>query len=128
MADFIHSSYSDGTFQTLPLQVDTNLVSIALIDEITATLTADRTIWATGPLTLTVTVNNTSLTEDYTSLKGVDVLDTATVVFEENSVVDGSGTPITNYTYTSGTGTLEVPLEDLAAGETTTYKFKVNRV
>ena len=128
MANFDHSAYSDGTFQTLPLQVETNLVSIALIDDITATLSADKQSWANGPLTLTVTINNTSASEDYTALKGVDVLDTTTVSFVENSVEDGSGTPITTYTYTAGTGTLEVPIADLAAGASYTYKFKVNRV
>ncbi len=101
-----------------------NLVSTTIISGLTAVLSADKKYWVDGPLTYTVVITNES--GDVYS-KGIlaDNIDTANVVFDTTYGVEINGTKTTDFTYTGGL--LSVNLPDIAEGGTLTVTFRVTQ-
>lgn len=128
MAKTITENQTDftGTYsaEAEPLTFASNLVSTTIIGGLTATLTADKKYWIDGPLTYTVVITNDS---GDTYSKGVlaDRLDTTSVVFDTTNGVEINGTKTTDFTYTGGLLTVNLP--DIPDGGTLTVSFRVTQ-
>ncbi len=107
-----------------PITFASNLVSTTIISGLTAVLSADKKYWVDGPLTYTVVITNES--GDVYS-KGVlaDNIDTANVVFDSDYGVEIDGSKTTDFTYSGGL--LSVNLPDIAEGGTLTVTFRVTQ-
>lgn len=121
-----NQSNFSGTYGTEaePITFASNLVSTTIISGLTAVLSADKKYWVDGPLTYTVVVTNES--GDVYS-KGIlaDNIDTANVVFDTDYGVEIDGSKTSDYTYTGGL--LSVNLPDIAEGGTLTITFRVTQ-
>lgn len=116
-----------GNYNNIPTAITSDALVVTMISGLTITKTADKSIWADGALTYTITINNQS-TQSYTSPVITDVLDTSLVVFTPDSVtIDGVKATSSQYTYDESTSTLTVNLEDLAAAATKTITFQVTK-
>lgn len=116
-----------GTINGETTTLTSNTLEVNLINGLTAVKSADKTSWADGELTYTLTVNNTSGVT-YTSPVITDTLDTSLVTFVPDSVtINGSAASSSEYTYDSSTGLLTVNLSDIATDGTTTVTFKVTK-
>ena len=107
-----------------PITFASNLVSTTIISGLTAVLSADKKYWVNGPLTYTVVITNES--GDVYS-KGVlaDNIDTTNVVFDTDYGVEIDGSKTTDFTYSDGL--LSVNLPDIAEGGTLTVTFRVTQ-
>lgn len=116
-----------GTINGETTTLTSNTLEVNLINGLTAVKSADKTSWADGELTYTLTVNNTSGVT-YTSPVITDTLDTSLVTFVPDSVtINGSAASSSEYTYDSSTGLLTVNLSDIATSGTATVTFKVTK-
>lgn len=116
-----------GTINGETTTLTSNTLEVNLINGLTAVKSADKTSWADGELTYTLTVNNTSGVT-YTSPVITDTLDTSLVTFVPDSVtINGSAASSSEYTYDSSTGLLTVNLGDIATSGTATVTFKVTK-
>lgn len=116
-----------GTINGETTTLTSNTLEVNLINGLTAVKSADKTSWADGELTYTLTVNNTSGVT-YTSPVITDTLDTSLVTFVPDSVtINGSAASSSEYTYDSSTGLLTVNLSDIATDGTATVTFKVTK-
>ena len=116
-----------GTINGETTTLTSNTLEVSLINGLTAVKSADKTSWADGELTYTLTVNNTSGVT-YTSPVITDTLDTSLVTFVPDSVtINGSAASSSEYTYDSSTGLLTVNLSDIANDGTATVTFKVTK-
>lgn len=120
-ADF-NGSY--GTEQ-VPITFASNQVTTTIVKGITATLTADKRYWVDGPLLYTVTVTNSS-GETYSKGVLADALDTANVEFDTGYGVKINGQDTSDFTYSGGN--LSVNLPDVDDGATLTVTFRVTQV
>ena len=104
-----------------------NTLEVNVINGLTAVKSADKTSWADGALTYTLTINNTT-GQTYTSPVITDTLDTTLVTFVPDSVtINGSTATSSQYTYNNSNGLLTVNLSDIATGGTATVTFKVTK-
>lgn len=116
-----------GNYNNIPTAITSDALVVTMVSGLTITKTTDKSIWADGALTYTITINNQS-TQSYTSPVITDVLDTSLVVFTPDSVtIDGVKATSSQYTYDESTSTLTVNLEDLAAAATKTITFQVTK-
>lgn len=116
-----------GNYNNIPTAITSDALVVTMVSGLTITKTADKSIWADGALTYTITINNQS-TQSYTSPVITDVLDTSLVVFTPDSVtIDGVKATSSQYTYDESTSILTVNLEDLAAAATKTITFQVTK-
>lgn len=116
-----------GNYNNIPTAITSDALVVTMVSGLTITKTADKSIWADGALTYTITINNQS-TQSYTSPVITDVLDTSLVVFTPDIVtIDGVKATSSKYTYDESTSTLTVNLEDLAAAATKTITFQVTK-
>jgi len=128
MAKTVTTNQSDfsGSYGTEaePITFASNLVSTTIISGLTAVLSADKKYWVDGPLTYTVVVTNNS---GDTYSKGVlaDTIDTTNVVFDSTYGVEIGGEKTSDYTYSGGL--LSVNLPDIAEGGTLTITFRVTQ-
>jgi len=119
-ADF-SGSYGEGN---VPITFVSNQVTTTIITGLTATLSASKEYWVDGALLYTVVVTNNS-GETYS--KGVlqDTIDTANVVFDADYAVEINGQKTSDYTYSSGL--LSVNLPDVSDGASLTVSFQVTQ-
>lgn len=103
----------------------TNQVSTTIVKGLTATMAADKTYWVDGPLLYTVTVKNDS-GEVYSKGVLADTLDTANVNFDSDYGVLIDGQATTDFTYSGGLLTVNLP--DVDDGATTIITFRVTQV
>ena len=110
--------------EAVPITFMTNTVTTTIVNGLTATLSANKTYWVDGALVYTVTIENTS--GDVYS-KGVlaDQLDTAHVAFDTDFGVEIDGVKTSDYTFTGGA--LSVNLPDLKDGATMVVTFRVTK-
>ena len=85
-------------------------------------LSADKTYWVNGPLTYTVLITNSS-GDVYQKGVLVDNIDTANVVFDADFGVEIGGTKTSDFTYSGGVLTVNLP--DIADEGTLTVSFRV---
>ncbi|MCL2234682.1 MAG: hypothetical protein FWC02_03285 [Firmicutes bacterium] len=125
MADLILENVAGlaGTYDSLPLSLDTNALSTTLVPGLAATKSASVSVWASGYLTYTITIDNQA-DEDFVAPTLTDLLDVLKISLVSNSVkVDGSTTA---YTYIAGL--LTVVLPTIVKGATTVVTFQVEMV
>lgn len=118
----IAGNYGDASN---PVTFASNDVTTTLIQGLTVTKNADKTYWVNGPLTYTVTIANNSGSKLDSGVV-TDKLDTNLISLDETYGVLINGSKTEDYTYT--TGTLTVNLPELADNSTTTVTFRVNRI
>ena len=118
----IAGNYGDASN---PITFSSNDVTTTLIQGLTVTKNADKTYWVNGPLTYTLTITNNSGGKLDSGVI-TDKLDTNLISLDETYGVLINGSKTEDYTYT--TGTLTVNLPELADSSTTTVTFQVNRV
>ncbi len=114
-----------GTYNSLPTSLTSSAVVVNLISGLTLTKTANKTSWADGLLTYTITISNQA-EQTYSTPVVTDVLDGNLVTFVANSVTINEQPAIeSQYKYDSASNTLTVNLADIAATETATITFQV---
>ncbi len=112
-----------GTYGLSPTTITSEPITITMVSGLTITKTADKSIWADGELTFTVTIVN-GAEQPYVSPVLTDILDTTLIDLVTDSVeVDGEAA---SYNYTAGT--LTVQLEDLAITDNVVVTFRVQKV
>lgn len=110
--------------ENVPITFVSNQVTTTIITGLTATLSANKQYWVDGPLLYTVVVTNNS--GDVYS-KGVlqDAIDTTNVVFDTDYAVQINGQKTTDYTFSGGL--LSVNLPDVSDGASLTVSFQVTQ-
>ncbi len=130
MASLKNRVYAAGQYGAETVTID-NFVDVELLDGLTITKTADKTLWAGGLLTYTTTITNVNATMPYENIKVDDKLDTSIVTFEPDSVYkDDTKLSSSDYTYDILTGELHIepvtPIT-LAAGESVKLTFQITK-
>ncbi len=117
----ITGQYGDGSS---PISFSSNIVTTSIIQGLTVNKTADKVNWVDGPLTYTITIENTS---GSTLTGGVltDNLNTDLIDLDKTSGILIDDTPSSDYTYTDGE--LKINLPTLTDQQTTTIIFKVTK-
>lgn len=116
-----------GNYNNIPTSITSDALVVTMISGLTITKTADKSIWADGALTYTITINNQS-TQSYTSPVITDIIDTRLVTFTPDSVtIDGVKATEDQYSYDTGTSTLTINLDDIVPTETKTITFQVTK-
>lgn len=116
-----------GNYNDIPTSISSPVLVTTLISGLTITKSADKSIWADGSLTYTITIDNQT-TVSYTEPKVTDILDAELVEFVDGSVtIDDQKATSEQYTYDTTTNTLTVNLTDLAPSETKTITFQVTK-
>jgi len=106
----------------VPITFSTNEVTTTIVQGITVTKSADKSYWVDGPLTYTITVENSS-GSSIASIKLTDTLDTSLVEFNTTYGVQVNGQATTDFTYASGL--LTINLQDIADSGSSTVTFQV---
>lgn len=116
-----------GNYNEIPTSISSLASVVTMIDGLTINKVADKSIWADGLLTYTITINNQTSVA-YTSPVISDIIDTSLVEFVTGSVtIDGTTAITDKYSYDSGTSTLKVTLEDIVPSAATTVTFQVKK-
>lgn len=116
-----------GNYNSVPTSLTSQAVTVALVNGLTITKTADKASWADGPLTYTITVNNQAA-EAYTAPVVTDVIDTTLVNFVADSVyIDDVKATDAQFKYDADTHTLTVNLADVAPTSSSVVKFQVTK-
>ncbi len=119
-ADF-SGNYGEGAE---PITFVSNQVTTTIVSGLTATLTANKKFWVDGALLYTVVIQNNS-GETYSKGVLADQLDTANVNFDEDYAVQINGQKTSDYTFTGGL--LSVNLPDVSDGASLTVTFQVTQ-
>lgn len=121
-----------GEYNNISTSLTSEVSVVTMIDGLTITKSADKKNWASGVLTYTIVVNNTTA-NTYSGVNVTDILDTTKVKLVDGSVtVDGNiiqkGTNVNEYTYDDTNGTLVVNLGDIATTVKKTITFQISKV
>ena len=116
-----------GNINEIPTLINSVASVVTMLSGLTITKEADKTIWADGLLTYTITIANQT-TLPYVSPVVTDILDTTLIEFVTDSVmIDGVKATADEAKYDAGTGTLTVNLSDIEAAGTKTITFQVTK-
>lgn len=116
-----------GTYNGLPTSVTSEAVVVALVSGIRITKTADKTSWADGVLTYTITIDNQAA-NTYTAPIITDIIDTTLVNFITDSVIiDGVKAAESQYQYNTDTHTLTINLADITPTKSSSVQFQVTK-
>lgn len=116
-----------GNYNGVSTSISSEANLVTMISRLTIVKNADKTVWADGTLTYTITINNQTSVA-YTTLVITDVLDGNLVTFVNDSVtIDGAKAESLQYNYDTSTNTLTVTLEDLAPSSSKTITFQVTK-
>lgn len=116
-----------GNYNDIPTSITSTATVVTLIDGLTITKTADKTIWADGNLTYTIILSNQT-EKTYSTPEITDVLDTTLIDFVPNSVtIDGVSAQEDDYEYSAEKNTLTINLKDMAASTSKTITFQVSK-
>lgn len=116
-----------GNYNSLPTSITSEPVIVSLVTDLSIVKTADKTSWATGPLTFTITINNQA-TESYENPVVTDALETTLVNFAKGSVkINGIDATSEQFSYTEETGTLTVNVPTITSAGTATITFQVEK-
>lgn len=113
-----------GTYGALavPVVFSSNSVTTTIIQGLTATKTVDKTHWVNGPLLYTIKIDNTS-GERFTKGVLTDIINPALATLDTVYGVTINGAKSTDYKFTAGT--LSINLPDLEDGGSATVTFQV---
>ncbi len=116
-----------GNYNNIPTEITSLASVVTMISGLTITKTADKTVWADGVLTYTITLNNQA-TESYTSPVITDIIDISLVDLVQDSItIDSVKATTEEYSYDQQTGTLKVNLQDIAPTSSKTITFQVTK-
>ena len=116
-----------GGYNNIPTSISSEAAIVTMITGLTIEKVADKTVWADGLLTYTITVKNET-TQTYTNATVTDILNTTLIDFVDDSVtIDSTKATSEKYKYTAETGTLTVKLSDIAPSATKTITFQVKK-
>lgn len=116
-----------GNYNGVSTSISSEANLVTMISGLTIVKNADKTVWADGTLTYTITINNQTSVA-YTTPVITDVLDGNLVTFVNDSVtIDGAKAESSQYNYDTSTNTLTVTLEDLAPSSSKTITFQVTK-
>ena len=94
-----------------------------MLDGLTVTKSADKSVWADSTLTYTVEVNNET-TVNYTEPVITDTLNTTLVSLVAGSVtINGEKMDESKYTYSDATGLLTINLDTISPSSKSTITF-----
>ena len=114
-----------GNYNNIPTSITSTASVVTMIDGLTITKTADKTVWADGELTYTIVVSNQT-EKTYENPVITDKLDTTLVEFVDGSVIiEGSAATSSEYIY--NTDTLTINLTTINANDTKNVSFKVRK-
>ncbi len=74
-----------SNYNEIPVPFSSDALVVMMLDGLTVTKTADKTVWTDGVIIYTIIVNNQT-TENFTTLVVTDILDTTLVSFVSDSV------------------------------------------
>lgn len=74
-----------GNYNEIPVTFSSDALVVTVLDDLTVTKTADKTVWTDGVIIYTIIVNNQT-TENFTTLVVTDILDITLVSFVSDSV------------------------------------------
>lgn len=114
-----------GNYNSIPTSITSNASVVVMIDGLTITMTADKSVWADGDLTYTIVINN-GTEKAYENPVITDKLDTTLVEFIDGSVMI-DGVAATSSEYTFNTDTLTINLSTMNQNDTKTISFKVRK-
>lgn len=118
---------SIGNYNSVPTSLTSEAVVVSMVSGLTLTKEADKSSWADGVLTYTITINNQASVA-YTSPVVTDVLDDTLVDLVNDSVtIDGKAATSSEYQYNTDTHTLTVTLADVAPSSSSVVKFQVKK-
>lgn len=116
-----------GNYNGVSTSISSEANLVTMIGGLTIVKNADKTVWADGTLTYTITINNQTSVA-YTTPVITDVLDGNLVTFVNDSVtIDGAKAESSQYNYDTSTNTLTVTLEDLASSSSKAITFQVTK-
>lgn len=116
-----------GNYNDIPTSISSEAVVVTMLDGLTVTKSADKSVWADGALTYTVEVNNET-TVNYTEPVITDTLNTTLVSFDAGSVtINGEKMDESKYTYSDATGFLTINLDTISPSSKSTITFQVTK-
>ena len=116
-----------GNYNDIPTSIPSEAVVVTMLDGLTVTKSADKSVWADGALTYTVEVNNET-TVNYTEPVITDTLNTTLVLFVAGSVtINGEKMDESKYTYSDATGFLTINLDTISPSSKSTITFQVTK-
>lgn len=123
----INTATAVGTYNDISTSLTSEAVVVQMISGLTLTKTADKSSWADGVLTYTITINNqTSI--PYTNPIITDILDTTYIDFVEESVlINREKAEAGEFKYDTDSHTLTVTLQDIPAQQNTVVSFQVKK-
>lgn len=114
-----------GDYNSIPTSITSQAVVVTMLNGLTITKEADKTVWADGLLTYTITVSNQT-ENTYSNPVVTDVLNTTLVDFVTDSVtIDGASATSSEYEYNSGT--LTINPGDIAPSSSKKITFQVKK-
>ena len=116
-----------GNYNSIPTQITSDVLVVSMISGLTVKKTADKMVWGDGKLTYTIEVSNQT-NVDYTNPVITDELDISLIKFVSESVkVNGTQLESSKYTYDDASGKLTINIDNVAALQTTTITFEVEK-
>ena len=116
-----------GNYNNIPTSITSAATLVTMISGLTIAKSADKTIWADGALTYTITINNQT-TQSYTTPVVTDILEGDKVNFVTDSVtIDGVKATSEEATFDTSTNTLNVKLADMEPTSTKIITFQVTK-
>jgi uncharacterized repeat protein (TIGR01451 family) len=127
MSKLINSAISNGKFNGIETEVNSNAVEVALISGLSISKESDKIVWADDILTFTLTIKNSTINE-FENIIINDILDPAFVSLitdsvRINDIPAGYGTIF--YNLESGLFTIKIP--HISSLQTIKVSFKVWR-
>lgn len=112
-----------GNYNDIPTSIPSEAVVVTMLDGLTVTKSADKSVWADSTLTYTVEVNNET-TVNYTEPVITDTLNTTLVSLVAGSVtINGEKMDESKYTYSDATGLLTINLDTISPSSKSTITF-----
>ena len=125
MNELSNTVTSVGTFNSMTASLTSNTSLVTMISGLTLEKTADKQVWASGPLAYTITITNQT-DIPYLNITLTDKLDTTYINFVDGSLTINEITA-TNEQYSYNSGTLNISLDQVAAKTVTTIRFRVTK-
>lgn len=127
MSELTNMVTSNGTYDSVPTELTSNVSVVNMIEGLTLSIEADQKNWVNGYLIYTITLSNQT-EYDYVSPVLEDVIDETKVEFVEDSVViNDVGATEDQYQYDVGSHTLTINLSDVAKSSVTRVTFRVKK-
>ena len=116
-----------GNYNSVPTSITSVASVVTMVDGLSITKQADKSVWADGTLTYTIVVTNNA-EETYGTPVITDTLDTSLVKFVDGSItIDSAKATSSEYEYDEGSGQLTIKLQDITSSAEKTITFEVSK-